>query len=72
LHRLDEHKGHQHSRGKFFAKLMKELLIDADFAIRDVACRQLLHSSNCGTTGRRRHSKLGYRTPVEFEAVLAS
>jgi putative transposase len=54
----------------FFATLTKELLVDSDFATREHARRELFTFIEIWYNRQRRHSKLGYRTPVEFEAEL--
>ena len=54
----------------FFATLTKELLVDGIFATRDVARRELFTFIEVWYNRRRRHSALGFRTPVEFEAEL--
>lgn len=54
----------------FFATLTKELLGDTIFATRDEACREIVAFIEIWYNRKRRHSTLGYRTPVEFEAAL--
>ena len=54
----------------FFATLTKELLGDGVFDSRDQASRQLFEFIEIWYNRQRRHSTLGYRTPVEFEAEL--
>jgi transposase InsO family protein len=54
----------------FFATLTKELLVDGVFPSRDVACRELFTFIEIWYNRQRRHSALGYRTPVEMEAEL--
>jgi putative transposase len=51
----------------FFATLTKELLSDGIFASRDQASRELFHFIEIWYNRQRRHSSLGYRTPVEYE-----
>ena len=51
----------------FFASLTKELLIDGVWATRAQASRELFEFIEVWYNRRRRHSTLGYRTPVEFE-----
>jgi transposase InsO family protein len=55
----------------FFATLTKELLVDGLFPTREQASRELVSFIEGWYNRRRRHSALGYRTPVEFEALLA-
>jgi transposase InsO family protein len=55
----------------FFATLTKELLLDGVFASRDEARRQIFEFIEVWYNRQRRHSSLGYRTPVEFETELA-
>jgi len=51
----------------FFATLTKELLVDGVFATRAEASRALFEFIEIWYNRQRRHSTLGYRTPVEFE-----
>jgi transposase InsO family protein len=51
----------------FFATLTKELLVDRDFATRAEANRALFEFIELWYNRRRRHSTLGYRTPVQYE-----
>jgi len=52
----------------FFATITKELLRDRTFATRDAASRALVEFIEIWYNRQRRHSALGYRTPVEYEA----
>lgn len=54
----------------FFATLTKELLIDGLFETRAEASRALFEFIEIWYNRQRRHSTLGYRTPVEFEEQL--
>ena len=54
----------------FFATLTKELLVDGLFATRTEASRALFEFIEIWYNRQRRHSSLGYRTPVEFEEQL--
>jgi transposase InsO family protein len=54
----------------FFATLTKELLADGVFESRAQASRELFEFIEIWYNRRRRHSTLGYRTPVEFEAQV--
>jgi putative transposase len=54
----------------FFATLTKELLIDGMFATRREARRALFEFIEIWYNRKRRHSSLGYCTPVEFEQRL--
>src|SRR5262249_45445573 len=51
----------------FFATLTKELLGDGRFESRTQASRAIVEFIEIWYNRRRRHSTLGYRTPVEFE-----
>ena len=51
----------------FFATLTKELLGDGVFDSRPQASRAIFEFIEIWYNRRRRHSTLGYRTPVEFE-----
>ena len=55
----------------FFATLTKELLIDGLFETRSQASGELFEFIEIWYNRRRRHSSLGYRTPADYEAVLA-
>jgi transposase InsO family protein len=55
----------------FFATLTKELLIDGLFPTREVASREVISFIEGWYNRRRRHSALGYRSPVDFEVELA-
>ncbi len=55
----------------FFATLTKELLVDGVFSSREQASRELVTFIELWYNRKRRHSALGYRTPVEVEAQLA-
>ena len=58
----------------FFATVTKELLLDGVFETRAEASRALFEFIEIWYNRQRRHSTLGYRTPVEFEeqALMAS
>jgi putative transposase len=51
----------------FFATLTKELLVDGMFETRAEASRTVFEFIEIWYNRQRRHSTLGYRTPVEFE-----
>jgi transposase InsO family protein len=54
----------------FFATLTKELLAEGLFESRAIANRELFAFIEIWYNRQRRHSSLGYRSPVEFEAEL--
>jgi putative transposase len=54
----------------FFATLTKELLVDGLFDTRAQASRELFAFIELWYNRQRRHSTLGYRTPVQFEAEI--
>ncbi len=54
----------------FFATLKWELLRDARWQTRRQAMRELFEYLEVWYNRRRRHSSLGYLTPVEYEATL--
>ena len=54
----------------FFATLTKELLADGVFATRDAASAALFEFIEIWYNRQRRHSTLGYLTPVEYEQQL--
>lgn len=54
----------------FFATLTKELLVDGLFATRAEASRVVFEFTEIWYNRQRRHSTLGYRTPVEYETTL--
>ncbi|HJQ18700.1 MAG TPA: IS3 family transposase [Gemmatimonadaceae bacterium] len=54
----------------FFATLTKELLIDGVFATRADGSRELFAFIEIWYNRQRRHSALGYRSPVQFEEEL--
>ena len=51
----------------FFATLTKELLADGTFATREDARRELGSFLEAWYNRERRHSALGFRSPVEYE-----
>jgi len=55
----------------FFATLEHELLAEADFASRDAARRAIFEFIEVWYNGERRHSSLGYVSPVQYERQLA-
>lgn len=54
----------------FFATLTKELLLDGVFTTRAEASRALFEFIEIWYNRQRRHSTLGYRSPVEYEDAL--
>lgn len=54
----------------FFATVTKELLVDGPFASRALAQQAIFEFIEVWYNRQRRHSSLGYRSPVQFEAVL--
>ena len=54
----------------FFATLTKELLQHRSFATRGQASREVFEFIEIWYNRQRRHSTLGYRTPVEFETTV--
>ena len=54
----------------FFATLTKELLVDGVFKSRAEASRELFEFIEIWYNRQRRHSSLGYRSPVEYEREL--
>lgn len=56
----------------FFATLELELIQEADWATRDEARREIFEFIEVWYNRQRRHSSLGYRSPVQYEAALAS
>jgi putative transposase len=54
----------------FFATLTKELLVDGVFDSRSQASRELFEFIEIWYNRQRRHSSLGYRSPVEFEEQI--
>lgn len=54
----------------FFATLTKELLGDRPFTTREVASRELFEFIEIWYNRQRRHSTLGYRTPIEYETQM--
>ena len=55
----------------FFATLTKELLVDGLFESRSQASKELFQFIEVWYNRRRRHSSIGYRTPAEYESILA-
>jgi transposase InsO family protein len=51
----------------FFATLTKELLVDSDFHTRNDASRAVFEFIEIWYNRQRRHSSLGYRTPIQYE-----
>jgi transposase InsO family protein len=55
----------------FFATLERELIEHADWHTREAARAALFEYIEVWYNRRRRHSSLGYQSPVEYEAQLA-
>jgi putative transposase len=51
----------------FFATLKVELVYETDWVTRDAACRDIFEFIEVWYNRERRHSSLGYCTPVEYE-----
>jgi len=56
----------------FFATLELELIQGADWVTRDEARREIFEFIEVWYNRQRRHSSLGYRSPAQYEAALAS
>ena len=56
----------------FFATLEVELILDADWATRDAARQAIFEYLETWYNRERRHSTLGYRSPVAYEAEVFS
>ena len=56
----------------FFGTLKTELTIHEDYRTREVARNSIFEYIEVFYNRLRRHSSLGYQTPVEYEAQLAS
>lgn len=54
----------------FFATVTKELLVDGLFESRALAARELFQFIELWYNRQRRHSSLGYRSPVQYEEEL--
>ena len=54
----------------FFATLESELILDADWASRDEARQAIFEFIEVWYNRERRHSTLGYRSPVQYEAEV--
>jgi len=54
----------------FFATLETELIEEAAWATRAEACRGIADFIEHWYNRERRHSSLGYRSPVEYELVV--
>ncbi len=52
------------------ATLTKELLVDGLFESRAIANRELFQFIEIWYNRQRRHSSLGYQSPVQYEAEL--
>ena len=55
---------------RFFATLTKELLVDGLFESRAIANRELFQFIEIWYNRQRRHSSLGYQSPVQYETAL--
>lgn len=56
----------------FFASLKRELADRADWLTRDEARTAVFEYIEVWYNRQRRHSTLGYRSPVDYEQQLAS
>lgn len=56
----------------FFASLKRELADRADWRTRDDACTAIFEFIEVWYNRQRRHSTLGYRSPVDYEQQLAA
>ena len=57
----------------FFASLETELILESDWLTRDAARQAIFEYIEAWYNRERRHSSLGYRSPVHYEAeVLTS
>lgn len=54
----------------FFATLTKELLYDGPFSTREEGRRELFEFIEIWYNRQRRHSSIGYRSPIQFETEL--
>ena len=54
----------------FFATLEHELLAEADVVSREAARRAIFTFIEGWYNRERRHSSLGYRSPVQYEAEI--
>jgi putative transposase len=54
----------------FFATLKRELVEDADWATREAARLAVFEYIEVWYNRQRRHSTLGYRSPVQYEAEV--
>jgi putative transposase len=54
----------------FFSTLTKELLGDRSFTTRTEASREIFEFIEVWYNRKRRHSSLGYRSPVDYETQL--
>jgi putative transposase len=54
----------------FFATLTKELLVDGLFESRAIGNRELFEFIEIWYNRQRRHSSLGYRSPMQYEAEI--